>query len=193
MFLTALIALALFYRISPHPALLGVVVAAAVTLLIGVGMLLTRSEARPLSAAPGSEWRGWLQRTIAAFGRYRRHLGSLLLVLVLSMSVQVLRIFQAYWLSESMALGTALVYFFCFVPLILVVTMLPVSVSGWGTTNLAYVALFGQVGMDPAGAFVLSALILALGIVGNLPGGVLYALEGFSVGRAESVTTSRLP
>jgi hypothetical protein len=98
----------------------------------------------------------------------------------MSIGVQVLRIFQAYLLSEAMSLGTPLVYFFCFVPPILIITMLPISVSGLGTTNLAYVALFSRVGMDPDGAFVLSVLILALGVAGNLPGGAIYALEGFS-------------
>jgi hypothetical protein len=58
--------------------------------------------------------------------------------------------------------------------------MLPISVGGWGTANVAYVALFSQVGMDPDGAFVLSVLILGLGVVGNLPGGLIYALEGFA-------------
>jgi hypothetical protein len=58
--------------------------------------------------------------------------------------------------------------------------MLPISVSGLGTTNLAYVALFSPVGMDPDGAFVLSVLILALGVIGNLPGGLIYSIEGFS-------------
>jgi len=98
----------------------------------------------------------------------------------MSVGVQVLRVFQAYLLSEAMDLGTPPVYFFCFVPLILIVTMLPISVSGLGTTNLAYVALFSPVGMDPEGAFVLSVLILALGVIGNLPGGLIYAIEGFS-------------
>ena len=85
-----------------------------------------------------------------------------------------------------MALDTALVYFFCFVPLILLITMLPISVSGLGTTNLAYVALFGSVGMNPDGAFVLSVLILALGVIGNLPGGVIYAIEGFAASESAS-------
>jgi hypothetical protein len=99
---------------------------------------------------------------------------------LISIGVQLLRVLQAYLLSESMGLGTAAIYFFCFVPPILVVTMLPISVGGWGTANLAYVALFSQVGMDPDGAFVLSVLILGLGVVGNLPGGLIYAWEGFA-------------
>jgi hypothetical protein len=111
--------------------------------------------------------------------RYRGRLGTIGFVLGISIGVQLLRVLQAYLLSESMALGTDAVYFLCFVPPILVVTMLPISVGGWGTANLAYVALFSQVGMDPDGAFVLSVLILGLGVAGNLPGGFIYAWEGF--------------
>jgi hypothetical protein len=117
--------------------------------------------------------------------RYRGRLGTITLVLGISVGVQLLRVLQAYLLSESMALGTDAKYFLCFVPPILVVTMLPISVGGWGTANLAYVALFSQVGMDPDGAFVLSVLILGLGVVGNLPGGFIYAWEGFASSKNE--------
>jgi len=186
MFLTALVSLSVFYHLYPHPALLLTLVGSSALLVCGLGLLLSRSFADRVSEGPPAGWRGWLVRTLAAFGRYRHHLGKLAAVLVFSLGVQVLRIFQAYLLSEAMDLKTPLVYFFCFIPVILIVTMLPLSVSGWGPTNLAYVALFGRVGMDPDGAFVLSALILGLGIVGNLPGGVIYALEGFSASRAAS-------
>ena len=42
-----------------------------------------------------------------------------------------------------------------------------------------------QVDMDPHGAFVLSFLILALGVIGKLPGGLIYAWEKFSSSQAE--------
>ena len=191
MLLTGLAALIVFYRIYPHPALLATVLALSVGALVGLGLLLSppvhrRVLARlgPASEAAGepaeSGWRSSVRRGIRAMERYRSRPGLLGLVLLMSVAVQVLRILQAYLLSEAMVLGSPLVYFFCFVPLILLITMLPISVSGLGTTNLAYVALFGSVGMDPDGAFVLSILILALGVIGNLPGGVIYALEGFS-------------
>ena len=125
-------------------------------------------------------------------GRYRDRLGLLAFVLGLSIGVQLLRVLQAFLLSEAMDLGTPAIYFLCFIPPILIVTMLPISVGGWGTANLAYVALFSQVGMDPDGAFVLSVLILALGVVGNLPGGLIYALEGFrSTETPESIVRGR--
>jgi hypothetical protein len=40
--------------------------------------------------------------------------------------------------------------------------------------NSAFVWAFAQVGVDPAKAFALSVLFIALGVVGNLPGGILY-------------------
>lgn len=188
MLLTGLISLVLFYRFFPHPALLGTVVAALVAAASALVFLMTPSLQEPVlrridvsggSTAPSSGWRGKIARALGAMTRYRVHPRRLALVLAMSVGVQLLRVLQAYLLSESMSLGTPLVYFFCFVPLILIITMLPISISGLGTTNLAYVALFGRVGMDPDGAFVLAMLILALGVVGNLPGGAIYALEGF--------------
>jgi uncharacterized membrane protein YbhN (UPF0104 family) len=185
MLLTGLLSLSVFYGIYPHPALLWVVLAASILLLAFLGILLSRTLHKALlESAPGADW---ARRAAESLGRYRERRGTLGLVLLISIGVQLLRVLQAYLLSESMGLGTPAIYFLCFVPPILVVTMLPISVGGWGTGNLAYVALFSQVGMDPDGAFVLSVLILGLGVVGNLPGGLIYAWEGFaSTGSSET-------
>jgi uncharacterized protein (TIRG00374 family) len=183
MLLTGLAAFIISYRVYRHPALLGTVLALSVVAIALLVALLSESLHRWALQRFGEFEQGWkskIRRGVEAMGRYRNRPGVLVLVLLMSVGVQVLRVFQAFLLSEAMDLGTPLVYFFCFVPLILIVTMLPISVSGLGTTNLAYVALFGSVGMDPDGAFVLSVLILALGVIGNLPGGLIYAIEGFS-------------
>jgi glycosyltransferase 2 family protein len=183
MLLTGLLSLSIFYRVYPHPALLYVVLVGSVALVAGLALSL----AQPFHRALLERFRGgttrfaeWIRKAVEAMARYREKLGTLGFVLGMSVGVQLLRILQAWLLSESMGLGTPAIYFFCFVPPILVVTMLPISVGGWGTANYAYVALFSSVGMDRDGAFVLSILILALGVVGNLPGGLIYAWEGFS-------------
>lgn len=182
MLLMGFMSLTVFYRVYPHPALVGVVVVLAVGVVAALALGLSRTmHVRVL--ALGKE--NWLSKATRAMGRYRDRLGTLALVLGLSLGVQGLRVLQAYFLSEALDLETPLVYFLCFIPPILVVTMLPISVGGWGTTNVAYVALFSQVGMDRDGAFVLSVLILTLGVIGNLPGGLIYAWEGFSSSHAE--------
>jgi uncharacterized membrane protein YbhN (UPF0104 family) len=176
MLLMGLVSLTVFYRVYPHPALLGAVMLLLLGCIFGMAFLLSRRMHASVVAFGGDNW---LARAAQALGRYRDRMGTLGVVLLLSLGVQALRVLQAYLLSEAMDLGTPFIYFLCFIPPILVVTMLPISVGGWGTTNVAYVALFSQVGMDPDGAFVLSVLILALGVIGNLPGGLIYAWEGF--------------
>jgi len=52
---------------------------------------------------------------------------------------------------------------------------LPVTFNGIGTSQAAFVWFFARAGVDAAPAFALSVLFVALGIVGNLPGGILYA------------------
>ena len=176
MLIAGLVSLLVFYRVYPHPSLLAVTLALFVGLVAGLALALSRTTHEKILAGGGGNWRS---KAADAMGQYRNRLGTLGFVLALSVGVQLLRVLQAYLLSESMALETPAIYFLCFIPPILIVTMLPISVGGWGTTNAAYVALFSQVGMDPDGAFVLSVLILALGVIGNLPGGLIYAWGGF--------------
>ena len=60
-------------------------------------------------------------------------------------------------------------------PVIVLVVLLPISFAGVGTANAAFAVLFGIAGVEPEIAFVLSVLFLSLGTLGNLPGGLLMA------------------
>jgi hypothetical protein len=66
------------------------------------------------------------------------------------------------------------------IPVILLVMLVPVTINGIGTSQLAFVWLFGRVGVPSPQAFALSVIAVSLGIVGNLPGGIIYALGGAS-------------
>ena len=52
--------------------------------------------------------------------------------------------------------------------------LLPVTFNGIGTSQLAFVWFFARAAVPTSQAFALSVLFVALGIVGNLPGGILY-------------------
>ena len=56
--------------------------------------------------------------------------------------------------------------------------LLPITMNGIGTSQAAFVWCFGAMGVGRPEAFALSVLFVALGIVGNLPGGLLYASGG---------------
>jgi hypothetical protein len=88
--------------------------------------------------------------------------------------VQGLRVLQTFYLGLALGLTVPLWVYFAFVPIILLVVLMPVTVNGIGTTQAAFVWLFGRAGVQPAPAFTLSVLFLAIAIVGNLPGGLLY-------------------
>ncbi len=132
----------------------------------GVSALLT-----PLPAA----WRGAADRVLDSIRRYAAYHGRLANVLAGSIAVQILRVVQAYFLGLGLAIALPLPAYFAFVPLILLVMLLPVTFNGIGTSQVAFVWFFGRAGVPAAQAFTLSVLFVALGVVGNLPGGLLYA------------------
>jgi hypothetical protein len=96
-------------------------------------------------------------------------------VLAASAVVQVLRVLEAWTLGLSLGLPAGLEVYFALVPVILLVILLPITVNGIGTSQAAFVWLFGRAGVEAPDAFALSVLFLALGVIGNLPGAVLYA------------------
>jgi uncharacterized protein (TIRG00374 family) len=119
--------------------------------------------------------RGFAAELTQSTRAYARFHGELLNVLAGSVAVQVLRVLQAWCLGRALGIDAPVVTCFAFVPLILLVMLLPVSINGIGTSQAAFVWFFGRAGVPSADAFALSVLFLALGVVGNLPGGLLYA------------------
>lgn len=105
--------------------------------------------------------------------QYGRQPGLLGRVFAASVVVQILRTLQAWCLGLAIGMGVAGVWYVAFVPLITLIMQLPITVSGIGTSQLAFQSFFERVGGDPAQAVVLSVLYLALGWIGILPGGVL--------------------
>lgn len=115
---------------------------------------------------------------IEAVQRYATHHGLLAWVLVASVAVQVLRTLQAYYLGRALGLDTPIAAYFAFIPIVVLVMQLPITISGFGTAQAAFGLLFAPTGMPASGRFALSILYIALGVVGNLPGGLLYAWGG---------------
>ncbi|HUF24919.1 MAG TPA: lysylphosphatidylglycerol synthase transmembrane domain-containing protein [Vicinamibacterales bacterium] len=132
---------------------------------------------RWLERLPEGRVRRGAVRMIDALQAYRRHRGVAAGVLAASVAVQVLRILQAWLLGLSLGITAGAAAYFAFVPLILLIMMLPITIMGLGTSQLAFAFFFAQAGVDWAPAVALSVLFIALGVVGNLPGALLYAFR----------------
>jgi hypothetical protein len=131
------------------------------------GVIIAILERLPRGQEPG-------KRLLAAIRRYARFRRDLARVLASSIGVQILRVLQTYCLGLSLGLAVPPGVYFALVPLILLIVLMPVTINGIGTTQAGFVWLFGRAGVDSAPAFALSVLFLAIAIVGNLPGGLLY-------------------
>jgi len=146
---------------------------------IGFGMVFSERVAAAGRAAAARVPIPRVQRLgsdlIDAVRRFAHSHGELAGVLALSIAVQVLRTFQGYCLGRALLMPQPLAVYFALIPVILLIMLLPVTINGLGTSQAAFVVLFGQAGASYADAFALSVLFVALGIVGNLPGGLLYA------------------
>lgn len=115
---------------------------------------------------------------VEAVQRYAAHHGVLTAVTAASVGVQVLRVLQAWCLGLGLGIDAPLSAYFAFIPIILLVMLLPVTVNGLGTSQAAFWLFFASVGVSAPAAFALSVLFIALGVVGNLPGGILWARSG---------------
>jgi len=175
--LMALAGLAIARGLSSNVAILkalGVAGAACLfTLLLIFSERVSGAAAGLLRRAPG-RLSTVGERLVAALRRYSAHHGALVNVLFCSIGVQIIRIVQAYFLGLGLGIAAPLETYFAFVPIILLVMLLPVTFNGIGTSQAAFVWFFARVGVAPGPAFALSVLFVALGIVGNLPGGFLY-------------------
>jgi uncharacterized membrane protein YbhN (UPF0104 family) len=105
-----------------------------------------------------------------AMARYRGRSGVLAHVMAWSLAVQLLRITQAYFLGLGLGLTVPYSYYLLFMPLGLLMLLLPISISGFGVPQGVIVWLLRPVGVPDAQSFALSTLIVLTGLAGNLPG-----------------------
>lgn len=105
-----------------------------------------------------------------AVGRYRGRSGVLAHVMAWSVVVQLLRITQAYFLGLGLGLTVPYSYYLLFMPLGLLMLLLPISISGFGAPQAGFVWMLRPLGVSDAQSFALSTLIVLTGLAGNLPG-----------------------
>ena len=109
-----------------------------------------------------------------ALSRYRGRPAALTQVFAWSVVVQVLRIVQAYFLGLGLGIAVPFRYYLVFMPVGLLMLLLPVSVSGFGLPQAMIVWLMRPLAVPDEQSFALSTLIVLTGLAGNLPGLALW-------------------
>ena len=99
----------------------------------------------------------------------------------------------------AMSIGVDVTWLDCMVlmPLVILVTTLPISIAGWGVREGAMVTAFALVRVPGEGALVLSLMLGILGIVMMIPGGGFWLIrrkagEAMSAADAEAAVEQEL-
>lgn len=115
-----------------------------------------------------------LLRLADAVSRYRDRKPTLAAVFFWSVAIQVIRIVEAYALGLGLGLTVPFSYYLLFMPLGLLMLLLPISVSGFGLPQGVFVWMLRPMGVPDEASFALSTLIIVTGLAGNIPGLLLW-------------------
>ncbi len=119
-----------------------------------------------------------LLRFYRAIVLYRERKGVLILVLLLSIVYQLLIMVFSHLVSVALGLGISLRYFVLFVPVTVIMSLIPISINGVGIRESGYVFLLSKIGHSSSEALALSLLIYGLSVLASLVGGICYLLRG---------------
>jgi uncharacterized membrane protein YbhN (UPF0104 family) len=170
------VGVAIYARGHPDPEVQLLAVSSAATVFVASGAAVWAD--RWIRWLPAS-WHHWTPvrlplRIADSVAAYRSEPRTLLAVFCLSVLVQVLRIVQAYGLGLGLGLTVPFTYYLVFMPIGLLMLLLPISISGFGVPQAFMVWLLRPQGVPDPLSLALSTLIVLSGLVGNLPGAWLY-------------------
>ncbi|KAF0184555.1 MAG: membrane protein [Nitrospirae bacterium] len=108
------------------------------------------------------------------FHLYRSDRALLAKTFVYSLGIQLLGFIAVFWLAQGLGLGITLLQIAVFLPLIILLALLPVSISGLGVREGAFVFFFGAIGIASDKAMALSLLWFLSVVAAGLWGLVEY-------------------
>ncbi|MFN0070868.1 MAG: YbhN family protein [Chloroflexota bacterium] len=127
----------------------------------------------------GIRIRSRVDAAIEAMRSYAGARGLILRALLISLLANGLSIVNLYLYGSAVGAGVTLGDVAAVAPIILAVGLLPLSINGLGTVELAFVVLFGAMGVPEPIALAIAILrrLVLLGM--SLVGGILYTVKKF--------------
>jgi len=103
-----------------------------------------------------------------------KHWTVLVNSLAVSLVNQLLGIFLTWIMAEGLRIHVSLFEFLVFVPVVTLISMIPVSLNGMGLREYAFVSLLGAIGVGRESSVALGLLASAFTFLSGIPGGVVY-------------------
>jgi uncharacterized membrane protein YbhN (UPF0104 family) len=158
------------------PAVISLCAWAILGVLIMGGFLLMRPWSRTLidqMLGGFALLRSKLQKLYLCLDAFRDRSVAVAWAMVLAFFFQLIRVGIAPMAGMALGIDIPLSDYFVYVPIIILLMMLPLSVAGLGIREAGFVYFFGAEFMSPEEAFILSILIYAFTIISQLPGAVI--------------------
>jgi hypothetical protein len=131
-----------------------------------------------------------------AFHVFSRHPAVSAAAFAVSFVCHFTTIVGVYGFARSLGIAAPFHAFLVFVPVIVMISAIPVSVSGWGVQEAVYQVFFGTVGVGATEAITLSFVYrLCAAVIWSLPGGLILMLlkDRASVKEAEAALAEEGP
>ena len=185
------ISLAAFYETVGNPQIAYITVTALIVMILGITALSNERIDTKLMKHENSLNRiGFLRKMITlrrSIMDYKKYRGKLLCVFSLSIIMQLFRIAIYYTASLAVNVEINYQYFVIFTPIVVLVSMLPISLAGIGLREGSFVYFYTKIGVSPHNAFAIAALVSLMVIFSSLPGGLVLAMKGLVVKKTDSL------
>lgn len=161
-------------RAAPGPAGLAVTVSVVTLALLAV-LMFVGGNAGARRLLPGDGWRRFTQAVHLGLARVRRHPGLAFEILTVGFAYQLTTVLTAFLAAKSLGLGISWTAILAFFPIVAIVQVLPVTMSGLGTREAALVFFLHPLGVNQADAFALGLLVYFITVGVSLLGAPAFA------------------
>lgn len=181
LYILAILSLTIYYDKVTDKRFINIVAGSLVLLgTAGIVVFLkpVRSVISKILALFGAEGlRNQIEGLYSSFIDYSRCRRALTISFSLMFFSQILRAVLSYVLGLSIGINISIVSYLLYLPLVSIITKIPVSFGGLGLGEGSLIYFFLKAGITYSEAFTITILISLVNIVIALSGGVLYGLR----------------
>ena len=113
-----------------------------------------------------------------AIGFYKNYKKIIIKCFIISIILRILMIINIYLFSKAIGWDTSILYFFLFIPCILILTILPISTHSLGVQEGLFVYFFLQINIPAESSMALSLTLFSWKMVSSLMCGFVFLSGG---------------
>ena len=119
--------------------------------------------------------------------QFAQHRQALALSISLSFLLMLAIVYYHYLIAQQLKIPISYLELLVFIPIVAVITLLPISLGGLGVKEGLWVYLFSRIGLTGSQALLLSVTMTILSWLLSLPGGIVLLLDSAGIQHIKQV------